>query len=760
MAGNDGVMAGNDGVMAGNDGVKAGNDGVMAGNDGVMAGNDGVKAGNDGVMAGNDGVMAGNDGVMAGNDGVKAGNDGVMAGNDGVMAGNDGVMAGNDGVKAGNDGVMAGNDGVMAGNDGVKAGNDGVMAGNDGVMAGNDGVMAGNDGVTAGNDGVMAGNDSVMASNDGVMAGNDGVMAGNDGVKAGNDGVMAGNDGVMAGNDGVKAGNDGVKAGNDGVTAGKDGVEVTDDPEASRIPDGGWGWMVVLGSFIITMLVPLLGSCFGVLFSRYLLDEGSSSATTAWIFNTHCFIWNMMGLIIRPLAKEFGWRNVAIVGSLVTSASVVISAFTPSPEFLFFSFSVLSGMGGGVVVCMSFIILPMYFDRRRGMANAIMNAGVCTGQIVGPPLVRLLQDEYGFKGATLIVGAIMLNSLIGACFFHPVEWHMKPPRRQGTREVAEGEEEGAPMSDEMDRIGDIEKTQSAESLFSDDNEGPEWGESLIPRGVAVRKNGTRDGRGGGVTPPTDNITHSIPLLDLSGLAAAPESDAEMTRVEVKGGVRKLGVLLVRVSRSTIKDLGIFRSPRAIIIAVSNTFFINGYYNFIMMVPFAMQAADHTLADSAWCISVSAVCSLVFRMLMSSLSDWPKFNMRLAYMSGLATTATSILVFPLVKELQWLMVVMAAWGSGVGTTMGLFNLIMVKIMGLENLPPVFGASCLIIGIGFLSLGQLIGVIRDASGSYAVSMWVLSGAGFISVSLWFFMPAAQAYDQRRSTREVNEEESLMG
>ncbi|XP_069187820.1 monocarboxylate transporter 12-B [Procambarus clarkii] len=111
----------------------------------------------------------------------------------------------------------------------------------------------------------------------------------------------------------------------------------------ASVPDGGWGWLVVAGSFLIMMLVPLLGPCFGVLFSRFLLQEGSSSTTTAWIFNVQCFVWNMMGLVVRPLAKEFGWRNIAIKGVLLTSVSVIMSAFTPSAEFLFFSFSLLSG---------------------------------------------------------------------------------------------------------------------------------------------------------------------------------------------------------------------------------------------------------------------------------------------------------------------------------------------------------------------------------------------------------------------------------
>ncbi|KAK7075191.1 hypothetical protein SK128_011141 [Halocaridina rubra] len=109
------------------------------------------------------------------------------------------------------------------------------------------------------------------------------------------------------------------------------------------VPDGGWGWLVAFGGFIITMLLSSLGPCFGILFSKYLLELGASSVLTAWIFNTQLFIWHLMGPLVRPLSTEFGWRPVGLAGVLLCAASIIISAFSPSAGFLFFSFSLLSG---------------------------------------------------------------------------------------------------------------------------------------------------------------------------------------------------------------------------------------------------------------------------------------------------------------------------------------------------------------------------------------------------------------------------------
>lgn len=101
--------------------------------------------------------------------------------------------------------------------------------------------------------------------------------------------------------------------------------------------------LISLYSYAYQTLILQISPCFGVLFSRYLLELGASSITTAWIFNVECFLLYLMGVIVSPLSKEFGWQSVGILGCVLTSVSIIISAFSPSAEFLFFSFSLLTG---------------------------------------------------------------------------------------------------------------------------------------------------------------------------------------------------------------------------------------------------------------------------------------------------------------------------------------------------------------------------------------------------------------------------------
>lgn len=492
-------------------------------------------------------------------------------------------------------------------------------------------------------------------------------------------------------------------------------------------PDGGWGWLVAFGAFVITSLLPLLGPCFGILFSRYLLELGTSSTTTAWIFNTQCFTWNLFGLVARPFTQEFGWRKVACLGGFLTSISLVISAFAPSAEFLFFSFSLLSGAGGGAAVCICFTIVPLYFDRRRGQANAIMMAGVCLGQIIGPPLVNFLQTEYGYKGATIIMGAILLNGCVGALLFHPIAWHQKRVARPRIAGLQEGTEE--PLVPRRRRM-------SSEAL---DTNSPML---AARRGLARVRNHSVASLGGS--------SLGLSTIDLPGLAAlasaaegddggGDDGDASSTSSRAPGTICNILKILQRVWRSTVSDLQALRSPRALIIAVGGTLCINGYLNFVMMVPFAMQAGGYTLQDAAFCISISAVCNLLLRMIVSTLSDWPRFSVRACYMAGFGLISVTMFVFPLLTDLRWMMAVMGAWGCGVGANMGLYNLVMIKVMGIDRLPAVFGSCCFMVAIGFILFGPLIGVVRDVSGSYSISMWVLATMVLLSLCLWVVMPA---------------------
>ena len=49
------------------------------------------------------------------------------------------------------------------------------------------------------------------------------------------------------------------------------------------IPDGGWGWMVVFGSFMIHVIADGITYSLGIFYSEWVQYFRSSKGTTAWV---------------------------------------------------------------------------------------------------------------------------------------------------------------------------------------------------------------------------------------------------------------------------------------------------------------------------------------------------------------------------------------------------------------------------------------------------------------------------------------------
>lgn len=97
----------------------------------------------------------------------------------------------------------------------------------------------------------------------------------------------------------------------------------------------------------LQFLVDLLGPCFGIIFSKLLLNLRTSSTSVAWLFNLRAFIFNMSTLLLGPLMAELGWRVVAFLAGVMCALGLGISAFATS-TLLLLMYSILTGnMSGG-----------------------------------------------------------------------------------------------------------------------------------------------------------------------------------------------------------------------------------------------------------------------------------------------------------------------------------------------------------------------------------------------------------------------------
>jgi len=59
--------------------------------------------------------------------------------------------------------------------------------------------------------------------------------------------------------------------------------QLENDPEYPEPLDGGWGWVVVVSSFLIHFIADGIVYTFGLFYHELLIYFGSSKGSTAWI---------------------------------------------------------------------------------------------------------------------------------------------------------------------------------------------------------------------------------------------------------------------------------------------------------------------------------------------------------------------------------------------------------------------------------------------------------------------------------------------
>lgn len=177
----------------------------------------------------------------------------------------------------------------------------------------------------------------------------------------------------------------------------------------SRVPDGGWGWVVVFAAFMVNLIADGITFSFGVIFVEFLHYFGEGKSKTAWIGSLFMAMPLLSGPIASFLTDRYGCRRVTIAGGILAAAGFIISSFINSIEVLFLTFGVLAGFGLSLCYVAAVVIVAYYFDKRRSFATGLSVCGSGIGTFVFAPVTQFLLVEYGWRGTTLVLSGLFLN---------------------------------------------------------------------------------------------------------------------------------------------------------------------------------------------------------------------------------------------------------------------------------------------------------------------------------------------------------------
>ncbi|XP_041066122.1 monocarboxylate transporter 12-B [Carcharodon carcharias] len=185
-------------------------------------------------------------------------------------------------------------------------------------------------------------------------------------------------------------------------------------------PDGGWGWMVVISCFLVTVCTRAVSRCFSIFFVEFQNYFAQDYAMTAWIHSTVDCTTMLFAPVGSIISNRYSTRVAVILGGVLASAGLILSSFATCLEYLYLSLGVLTGCGYALAYSPAVSIVGKYFCKRKAVAYGLAMSGSGIGTFVLAPVVQLLIEQYSWRGALLILGGLVANICVCGALLRPL----------------------------------------------------------------------------------------------------------------------------------------------------------------------------------------------------------------------------------------------------------------------------------------------------------------------------------------------------
>nr|XP_040224398.2 uncharacterized protein LOC120950448 [Anopheles coluzzii]XP_040224400.2 uncharacterized protein LOC120950448 [Anopheles coluzzii]XP_040224401.2 uncharacterized protein LOC120950448 [Anopheles coluzzii]XP_040224402.2 uncharacterized protein LOC120950448 [Anopheles coluzzii]XP_049462813.1 uncharacterized protein LOC120950448 [Anopheles coluzzii] len=254
-----------------------------------------------------------------------------------------------------------------------------------------------------------------------------------------------------------------------------------------KIPDGGYGWVIVFSSFMISLIMDGVSFSFGLIYTELLDYFGESKSKTAWIGSLFIAVPLLSGPIMSNLVDRYGCRKMTMLGGFIGGMGFVLASICQSVEQLYFTFGILSGVGLGfgyvtVVVCVAF-----WFDKRRTFATGIGASGTGIGTFVYAPLTQWLINNFGWRGTTLILAGTLFNMVAMGALMRDPEWMIEESRLESRAQSIQTFSNSSVYLDEIKKLIEtgIPKEHVLDTLVT--NVNTEANQAIPPEDPAMTK---------------------------------------------------------------------------------------------------------------------------------------------------------------------------------------------------------------------------------------------------------------------------------
>ena len=187
-------------------------------------------------------------------------------------------------------------------------------------------------------------------------------------------------------------------------------------------------WLPLLGGILTSTTCGLLLYAYSV-FIKPLQDTfGWSRAEISLAYSLCILIFGSISYLAGRISDRYGARAVVFAGGVIVAGGFFMAGFTQSKVWLYLSYGVIAGVGGGMIYLPPIATAPKWWPDRSALATGCTVVGLGLGSFIMGPLATYIMETMGWRYVFWYVGIAMGVMAILASFTlvsPPKGW--KPP---------------------------------------------------------------------------------------------------------------------------------------------------------------------------------------------------------------------------------------------------------------------------------------------------------------------------------------------
>ncbi|CAF1633161.1 unnamed protein product, partial [Adineta ricciae] len=206
-------------------------------------------------------------------------------------------------------------------------------------------------------------------------------------------------------------------------------------------PDGGWGWIIVLASFMIHFIMDGITYSMGEVFLHPMRSRlGEGRGLVSGIYGVLPAITLGVGPIATIFVNTYGCRLVTIVGASIAAVGFLASYFWANIWFYYLTIAIIGGIGFGMIYLPAIVSVGYYFEAKRSFAMGIAVCGSGLGTLAFPLVMPYIINKplwFDYDGALLLEAGIISICVIFGALMVPLSTEASEIRRREKKARAE-----------------------------------------------------------------------------------------------------------------------------------------------------------------------------------------------------------------------------------------------------------------------------------------------------------------------------------